>query len=224
MEKGICIISFLLFSMFGYSQIQIPLSDVSKHVGEVVNVCGKVYGASLLENVKNKPTLMNLGGTSANERIELRIRFEDRKNFSYNPEALFLNRNVCLTGKITKEHGYAEMLMDKVNSTKLLNEAIALSHDTSLHLAVAPAETTAKKTNRIIKTFTNAYLLTGPSLNESIITWLKAGSTVLVDYSQKGWSYVKVVENTSNPANKPWLYGFVRNQALGLSRRKRLLN
>lgn len=218
----ICIILVISISFRSFCQKQISLADVSKHVGEVVNLCGKVYEASLLSNVKGKPTLMNLGGIDPKERIEVRIKFEDRANFNYNPEALFLYKNVCLTGKITKDHGYAEMVIDRLNTSKLINDAFASTKDTTEQVvASSKNDSENKPQDKIIRTFSNAYLLTGPRLNERIITWLKGGSSVLIDYSSRGWSYVRVIENISSPNNSPWLYGFVRNQALGLTKRRK---
>ena len=222
-RRGVIVIAFfLLVPAVLFPQKHIPLEDVPKHIGETVNVCGIVYRASLLDNVKGKPTLMNLGGGSSLERIEIRIKFEDRMNFAYNPEALFLNKHICLTGKITAEHGYPEMIIDKLNSSKLLKEARNLSGDTLGKYLGLVNDSAAKPKNKIIITATNAYLLTGPGLSNGIITWLKVGSSVLIDHYTRGWSYVKVIENTSNPTNNTWLYGFVRNQALGLSKRKRM--
>jgi len=112
-------------SLYAKSQSSITnlilLKEASKHIGETVTLCGKVYQASLLSNVVNKPTLMNMGGSTPNERVEVRINFEDRANFSFNPEVLFLHKNICFTGTISNKHGYTEIVVTKENALKLFS-------------------------------------------------------------------------------------------------------
>nr|WP_276504847.1 hypothetical protein [Terrimonas sp. H1YJ31] len=58
------LISFLLLfgvALASFGQEIIKLDDVSKHVGDSVKVCGKVYGIRYLEQAKNSPTFINVG-------------------------------------------------------------------------------------------------------------------------------------------------------------------
>lgn len=223
--KGILLITrsaaifflFVFFHLNAQAQNQIPLRDVSQYVGGTVKVCGKVYGVSLLKNVKTKPTLMNLGGSDPKERITIRIRFENRVNSLSNPEAIFLHKNICFEGTITKVHGYPEIVIDTMNASKLLAEAVATKADSTEPNSFAKKVLAIKKIDTV-RLPVNAYVLAGPDLDEPIITFLKAGSTVKVGYSSSGWSYVRVLENIGKYEERTWLYGFVRNQALGLNK------
>jgi hypothetical protein len=185
----------------------ISLSEVAANVGKTVTVCGKVYDARLLKNVIGQPTLMNLGGDFANERVELRIRFEKLANFDYNPSKLFLHKNICITGTITNNFGFAEIAIDTMNARRLIREAIADHQDS----------TDGK--NKKLRLIGPAYLFAGPSLNEPIITHLKVGSIIIPEYSEGGWSYVRIIQKSGTGEHPDWLYGFVRNQALGMNRK-----
>jgi micrococcal nuclease len=44
------------------AQKPIELSEASKHVGDSVRVCGKVYGGRYLSSSTGQPTLLNMGG------------------------------------------------------------------------------------------------------------------------------------------------------------------
>jgi hypothetical protein len=189
----------------------IGLSEVTSNIGQTVTVCGQVYDARLLKNIAGKPTLMNLGGDYANERVEIRIRFAQLANFDYNPEKIFLHKNVCIIGTITNEHGFAEIAIDTFNASRLIREAMNEEADTVKH-----------NTRGKLKLVTNAYLLAGSSLKEPIITHLKQGSVVIPEYSTHGWTYAKVVEKKDAAEQPVWMYGFIRNQALGLTKRGRL--
>ncbi len=87
-------------SVMGQSNISI--NDAGKNIGRKVSVCGKVSGGRFLTNTK--PTLLNLGGSAANE-LTIIISPEDRKNFPYKPEEYFTNKNVCVTGKVIESNG-----------------------------------------------------------------------------------------------------------------------
>jgi hypothetical protein len=190
----------------------VSLSEVSKNIGNTVTVCGKVYSARLLKNVIGQPTLMNLGGEYANEKIEVRINFSDLPKFDYKPEKLFLHKHVCITGTITDEHGFAEIRIDTINARKLINEALNTELDTT------------KSKVQKLRLLSNAYLLAGDDLDEPIITHLKAGSVVIPEYSTKGYTYVKVIEKAGTGEQPQWMCGFIRNQAIGFTRNGRLVS
>jgi hypothetical protein len=192
-----------------YKHVQ--LTDVANNLGQKVSVCGKVYEAKLLRDVVGRPTLMNLGGEYGNERIEVRIKFNELAKFDYKPEKIFLHKNVCITGTISSPEGFLEMSLDSTSTRMLLYNALNTEEDTTKHA-------TARK----LKMPGKAYLFAGPDLDANIITHLKAGSVVIPEYSTHGWTYAKIVEKAGENEQPEWLYGFIRNQALGLNRRGKL--
>jgi hypothetical protein len=223
----------VLFTLFASHQINaqlnianaIPLPSVSQHVGETVTLCGKVYQASLLQNVIGKPTLMNMGGSNANERVEVRINFEDRAAFSFNPEVLFLNKNICFTGTITDVHGYTEIIVSRNNALKLFQEAAVTKPEPVTQQAanvVTSGETIVTRRPDTLRLVKQAYILTGPKWNEQVIAHLKEGSEIMVDYIESGWSYVRVINNSTDGYNS-WVTGFIKNEAIGLDNKGRLI-
>lgn len=82
------------------SQTVIKLEDVRQHIGDSVTVCGKVYNARYIESANNSPTFLNLGATYPNQLLTVVIWGEVRKNFISKPEEVFLNKNVCIIGKV----------------------------------------------------------------------------------------------------------------------------
>ncbi|WP_207493707.1 hypothetical protein [Aridibaculum aurantiacum] len=189
----------------------ISLVDVPKHMGETVTVCGKVYQAKLLNHVKGKPTLMNLGGAYANERVEIRINFNQLAHFNYDVENLFLQKNVCITGTLSNKHGFNEISVDTFSLHKMINEALAEQ--------VTIAKTPAIMRLRLLD---KAYLLAGPGWDEPIVTHLKAGSVVIPEYTINGWSYVKVAEKADTGEKPLWMYGFIKSSVAGLSKKGKL--
>jgi hypothetical protein len=75
------------------------------NVGDSVVVAGKIYNGAYLIHVKTKPTFLNLGDTSPNHRLIIRIEPEDRDKFPAPPETYFLNKYVRVTGKLQEYKG-----------------------------------------------------------------------------------------------------------------------
>ena len=100
MEKLVFILLLLVITGIGYSQQTIKLEDVSKHVGDSVKVCGKVYGIKWLEQAKGSPTLLNIGAAYPNQLLTVVIWGDVRKKLEKTPEELFADKEVCVTGRI----------------------------------------------------------------------------------------------------------------------------
>jgi hypothetical protein len=90
----------LLFGIACFSQVEIKLEDVSKHVGDSVKVCGKVFSGRYLEQSKGSPTLLNMGAAYPNQLLTIVIWGDLRKEFSKAPEELFMDKDVCVIGRI----------------------------------------------------------------------------------------------------------------------------
>ena len=99
--KRLLFLSCLSFiAVASFSQIEIKLEDVSKHVGDSVKVCGKVYSGRYLEQSKGSPTLLNVGAAYPNQLLTIVIWSDVRKEFEKAPEEMFMNKDVCVIGKI----------------------------------------------------------------------------------------------------------------------------
>ena len=90
----------LILDNVAYAIETINLQDLNKHIGDSVNVCGKVYGGRYLQNIQSKPTLINLGAQFPNQLLTIVIYGSDRKNFEDNPEDFYRDKEICVSGKI----------------------------------------------------------------------------------------------------------------------------
>ena len=99
------VISFLSISSFG--QTKISIEDASKHYGEKVTICSKVYGTKALEKV----TFIDLGAAYPNSLLTVVIFAKDRTNFKEAPDAMYNDRNICVTGVVKPYKGKPEIIV-----------------------------------------------------------------------------------------------------------------
>ena len=78
----------------------IKAEDIGQHVGDSVKICSKVFSARYFEQSKNSPTLLNMGAAFPNQLFTVVIWSEVRKQFETAPDVFFLNKTVCVTGKV----------------------------------------------------------------------------------------------------------------------------
>jgi len=100
MKQVITLLIILFIGSTSYGQSQIELSAVSKHVGDSVRVCGKIYSGRYLENSNGAPTLLNMGAAYPDQLLTLVIYGDNRKAFGKAPELDYKDQEVCVWGKI----------------------------------------------------------------------------------------------------------------------------
>ena len=98
--KYFCLVIVLLFSVVAFSQTTIKLEDASNHVGDSVIVCGKIADVAFVENMENSPTFLNMGARYPDQLLNLVIWQNQRAGYDPVPEKFYINKNVCVTGKI----------------------------------------------------------------------------------------------------------------------------
>lgn len=98
--KCIFLVITLFFSVIAFSQTAVKLEDAAKHVGDSVIVCGKVADAAFVETMENSPTFLNLGAPYPDQLLNLIIWKDQRDQYDPVPEMFYVNKNVCVTGKI----------------------------------------------------------------------------------------------------------------------------
>lgn len=102
-----------LFSFAALCQTQVSLDSVSRHVGEKVTVCGRVFGTRFLSQSASQPTFLNMGAAFPDNPLTVVIFGDDRKNFSKPPEELYAGKSICVTGIVKQYKGKAEIIIDK---------------------------------------------------------------------------------------------------------------
>ena len=100
MRHFILATALLLLGTASYCQKEIKLEDAANHIGDSVKVCGKVSGIRFLENSNGQPTFINLGPSYPNQLLTIVIWGQLRIKFEKTPEALFADKEICVTGKI----------------------------------------------------------------------------------------------------------------------------
>lgn len=118
MKRLLFIIVTILSVKLSLSQTTIQLSEISKHVGDSVQVEGKVYGIRYFADSKNAPTLINIGAAFPNQLLTAVIYGEDRKNFKSAPEDFFKDKIVLVTGKVELYHGKPQIVVHDANGIK----------------------------------------------------------------------------------------------------------
>lgn len=109
--KNLILVSFILiaFAVKGYSQTKIEAKDAAKHLNETVMVCDKIAGGKYFDN--SQTTLLDVGAPHPNETLTVVIKGDDRKKFEAAPDTYFLNKKVCITGKVIDYKGKPEIVV-----------------------------------------------------------------------------------------------------------------
>lgn len=118
MKKLLFIAITILSVKLSLSQTTIQLSEISKHVGDSVQVEGKVFGTRYFADSKNSPTLINIGAAFPNQLLTVVIYGDNRKNFKSAPEDFFKDKVVVVTGKVELYHGKPQIIVHDANGIK----------------------------------------------------------------------------------------------------------
>ena len=94
-----------------FAQKEIKAEDASKHEGDTVKVCTKIYGTRYLEQSNRAPTFLNAGASYPNSPLTFVIFGESRPAFKNKPEEFYNNKQVCVTGKIELYKGKPEIIV-----------------------------------------------------------------------------------------------------------------
>ena len=99
MKKYLLFLAANFIAVLSFAQV-VKAEDASKHVGETVMVCGKVFGGKFFETSTNSPTLLNVGAAWPKSPFTIMIPKEIRIKMGNSPEIELKDKNVCVTGKI----------------------------------------------------------------------------------------------------------------------------
>jgi hypothetical protein len=93
---------------------EIAPSEAAKHMGETGTVCGKVAGTRHLEN---SITFLNFEKPYPETPFTAIIRNDDRAKFG-KPEETYLNKNICVTGKIEEYNKKPQIVLTEPSQIK----------------------------------------------------------------------------------------------------------
>lgn len=112
----------LLVSLYASAQNNITVEDASKHIGENVTICDKIYESEFMKDSKTRPTFLKMGGVFPKHMLTVLINFKDRKNFSDSLEKFYLDKDVCITGKLIDVKGKPQLIISKPTQIQIGTE------------------------------------------------------------------------------------------------------
>jgi len=116
MKKLTLIILLCTVAVFTKAQTTISIKDISKHIGETVTICDSVYTTRALPNL----TLINLGAEFPKQLLTVVIYKADLEKFK-EPEKAFLNKKVCITGKLVLYNDKPQIVVNEAKHIALSN-------------------------------------------------------------------------------------------------------
>ena len=111
--KTFFIVLFLFAATTSYAQVDVNKETIKDHIGDSVKYCGKVVSARLMDRMFNAPAFLNIDGAHPNQVFTVVIWKWDRVNFTQKPEKYYLDKNVCIYGKVEK---YKEQVQIVIHS------------------------------------------------------------------------------------------------------------
>jgi hypothetical protein len=94
----------------------IPSAKAKEHVGQDGTVCGKVADTRYLESAR-RPTFLNFDERYPNHTFTAVIFGENRAKFGA-PEKDYLDRDICVTGKIEDYNGKPQIIVTEPQQIK----------------------------------------------------------------------------------------------------------
>ena len=105
----VLLVILVVFSSLGYGQSSISAVEAQKHIGERTTVCGEVANTHYATSSRGTPTFINLDKPHPQQIFTVLIFGDDRPKFG-NPEVLYRNKRICVTGKIKSYNGVPEIV------------------------------------------------------------------------------------------------------------------
>lgn len=113
----------------------INVKDITQHIGDSVQFTSRVFAARHYESSEKKPTVLDINNSYGQTKVNVVIWDDERKNFSKEPEQLYNNRDVCISGVVQLYNNIPQIVIHdksqiKVTSPIHLNEVAYFIGDT----------------------------------------------------------------------------------------------
>lgn len=110
---------FLVVFTFVHAQSKhLNSNEARNHIGERATVCGKVVSTHYASKTRGEPTFLNLDEEFPKQVFTIVIWGSDRPKF-VQPEEKYLDKNVCVTGKVISYRGIPEIAASQPNQIEL---------------------------------------------------------------------------------------------------------
>jgi hypothetical protein len=111
----------ILFTILSFGQTKINAEEASKHYGETVTICDRIYGVELVENARAHPAI-KVGNAARKSRLSVLLSVESLQKLTEQGKNSIINKNVCITGKVIQNHGVPEILVSRPDEIFLIRE------------------------------------------------------------------------------------------------------
>jgi hypothetical protein len=108
----------LLATNFSLGQNSISAAQARDHVGEKAVVCGHVASTHFAAKSRGMPTFINVDKPYPDQIFTILIWGTDRSKFD-DPEDVYRNKRICVTGLITLYRGTPEIIARDSGQIKL---------------------------------------------------------------------------------------------------------
>jgi hypothetical protein len=92
--------------------LRITAEEAADHVGEIVEVCGRVASAAHIGAVEGQPTFLNFERPYPDQLFTVVIWGGARSRFEGRPERMFDGKEICVTGRIGEHRGKPQIVVD----------------------------------------------------------------------------------------------------------------
>jgi hypothetical protein len=110
--KHLLIAFLLILSLTVNAQTKISLPDISKHIGDSVELTTQVFGVKYLSDAKGSPTLVNFGAPYPNQLLTAVIWSNVRTQMLIEPtEENLKDKTVIVIGKVELYKGKPQVVI-----------------------------------------------------------------------------------------------------------------
>ena len=112
---GIVLVLLLALCSASADTTEIPVINAAQaaaHAGKQAKVCGTVVDARHAIKTKGQPTYLNMDKPYPHPTFTAVIWGKDRSHFGMPPNILYRGRTICVTGKISIDHGTPEIVVE----------------------------------------------------------------------------------------------------------------
>ena len=103
-------------------------NDAKHHIGEYQTVCGPIKNTNYVSQSSGKPTFLDMGNSYPNSnRVTIIVWGKNRYKFS-EPEKYYLNKNICVWGKLFLYKGIPNI---EISSPSSISSYDGSTHSTS---------------------------------------------------------------------------------------------
>lgn len=104
-----------------FAKGQVATSQAKYFIGDEATVCGKVVATRYKPNGGADPTYLNLDKPFPDVIFSVIVFGKNRINFTYKPEELLLNKNICVTGLVGDYKGIPQIIVTGPHQIEIMD-------------------------------------------------------------------------------------------------------